>query len=63
MKTSVKNAQITLLPQVGHYHCLHCGPPTQVGSTLWVGPKNEGVSATLSVTGCQTPTGADPGSS
>jgi hypothetical protein len=42
MKTSIKNAMATPLPRVSRYHWLRCGPPTQVDSTLWVGPKHAG---------------------
>jgi hypothetical protein len=48
MKTSVEKERIKLSPRVGHYHYLRYGRPTQVDSTSWVAPKNEGVSVTLS---------------
>ena len=50
MKTGVEKKRLKLLPRVGRYHRLRCAPPTPVDLTLR-GPKNEGVSVSLSVTG------------
>ena len=44
MKTDVEYEMARPLPRVDHHHWLHCGVPTQVDLTLWVGPKHEGVS-------------------